>query len=111
SMLKLLRDDRPTRQATMAVAVLADPVFDRADPRTRNSPPRRTQRTRRTGLSDVQDRSSVSPVSSVSSVVERSDIDRAVTESGLMRFERLSFSPQAAHTIEAPPPRGQVPTA
>jgi len=67
SMLKLLRDDRPTRQATMAVAVLADPVFDRADPRTRNSPPRRTQRTRRTGLSDVQDRSSVSSVSSVSS--------------------------------------------
>jgi len=85
SMFKLLRDEHGAGAMTgRSVAVLADPVFDRSDPRAGRAAGRR---------GDVE---------------SARDVERAAAESGVMRFERLVFSRQEAQTIAALAPRGQV---
>jgi len=87
SMLKLLQEDPASgRTMTRSVAVLADPVFDRADPRGGGASGSRHDTSSR-------------------------DVARVAVESGAMRFERLTFSRREAQTIEALAPSGQVLTA
>ena len=85
SMFKLLRDEHGA--GTMrgrSVAVLADPVFDRSDPRTARTAERSDD------------------------AASARTAERAAAESGVMKFERLVFSRREAQTIEALAPPGQV---
>jgi CHAT domain-containing protein len=89
SVLHVLRrelGDRPPAPKT--VAVLADPVFSREDPRLPGNRPRASSQTVPGSGPADRNRSS-------------SDIQRSAEESGVRSFERLRFSRQEADAVAA----------
>jgi CHAT domain-containing protein len=89
SVLHVLRRELADRSpAPKTVAVLADPVFSRDDPRFRRNRPKSTAQTGPRPASLVESRSS-------------SDVQLSAVESGVLSFERLRFSRQEADAVTA----------
>ena len=95
SVLGVLRQETAGRTpATKAVAVMADPVFQSADPRVkRNTPP-------------PGNGTETATIKSDESYLQL-EVKRSAWESGLQDLQRLPYSRSEAKTIVAMTPRGQ----
>jgi CHAT domain-containing protein/Tfp pilus assembly protein PilF len=110
SVLAVLRRELAGRQtAPKLVAVLADPVFEKNDPRVKATEPQRHGGGQKEKAASSQPPPSGSTSSSL--VALPSDVERAARDAGLMSFKRLQFTRQEAEAITALIPEKQRLTA